>query len=784
MIMRARCFLPVSIVLNATLIWPGLAHASLSQGVPATDICDFLAPTEPDAHTPPVDCGESQDTGYTKGNPFPITVVHIDGKPVEKDTANAYWVMREVAANDGVDIHIVSGFRTYAEQQYLYNCYINCNCNNCNLAAPPGYSNHQSGHALDLNTSAPGVYSWLSSHGGSFGFTKTVPSENWHWEWWGGGPGGGICDITAPPNGSVDQADCGLIRGWAQDPDHPDTPIQVHVYFGGPAGDPNAVGVSVLADIYREDLCQPLGSCAHAFEVEIPASLRDGGIHPIHVYGIDLDGDGNPQIGINEEFSCSLPALPGGVRRHVSTQTVVSQWGFDLFWQRYMVDDTMLATWDEWVALEPSPELVKAAELPGVWLLDTGVRRHVPNTSVATAWGLDLSSAVEWPLGQLLEVPEGTALRPKPVLVQGPSAAVYLVDDPQAQPAAPDDGTDSGEMTTTSTSTTEDSDTEVVETTGGSSDDPPSALPPDFGDTSFQVEGEGCTCTSMTDSEGRTGALLLLLALGMLRRRRAWLPAMTVGLTSLGGCGDSADTSEVDALESSTTETSATTSQASTVSSGDANSESSEGMTCDDPKAWFLDHDRDGYGVAESSMTACEAPEGYVEQAGDCDDTNVHINPGALEDCNDRDDDCDELVDEASSINAQCGACWTFEDGSHTYWVCETPVTWEEANTRCLAYGAQLVSVQSSEENTLLHSYAYKGVNLFLGINDIASESEFIWTDGAPVSFTNWSEGEPNDSGMAEDCGELRGTTGEWNDISCDAARYFACKALVTPPSV
>ena len=51
-----------------------------------------------------------------------------------------------------------------------------------NLAAPPGYSNHQSGKALDLNTSAKGVYTWLSKHGATYGFRRTVPSEKWHWE--------------------------------------------------------------------------------------------------------------------------------------------------------------------------------------------------------------------------------------------------------------------------------------------------------------------------------------------------------------------------------------------------------------------------------------------------------------------------------------------------------------------------------------------------------------------------------------------------------------------------
>jgi hypothetical protein len=140
-----------------------------------------------------IDCKETTDTGYVSGNPFTITLVTVDGHKVQKNTANAYYVMAQAASAAGVNIKIVSGFRTNAEQTYFYNCYINCNCNSCNLAAKPGYSNHQSGHALDLNTSASGVLSWLNSHGATYGFKRTVSSEAWHWEWWNGGPGGGPC---------------------------------------------------------------------------------------------------------------------------------------------------------------------------------------------------------------------------------------------------------------------------------------------------------------------------------------------------------------------------------------------------------------------------------------------------------------------------------------------------------------------------------------------------------------------------------------------------------------
>ncbi|MDP1918104.1 MAG: M15 family metallopeptidase [Myxococcales bacterium] len=144
-----------------------------------------------------VECNERQATGYRSGSAFTITLVTADGKPIEKATASAYGLMQAAAARQGVNIYINSGFRTQAEQQYFYSCYTNCNCNSCNLAARPGYSNHQSGSALDLNTANTAVFNWLNANAATFGFRRTVPSEAWHWEYFGGAPAGGPC--SAPP---------------------------------------------------------------------------------------------------------------------------------------------------------------------------------------------------------------------------------------------------------------------------------------------------------------------------------------------------------------------------------------------------------------------------------------------------------------------------------------------------------------------------------------------------------------------------------------------------------
>ena len=41
------------------------------------------------------------------------------------------------------------------------------------------------------------------------------------------------------------------------------------------------------------------------------------------------------------------------------------------------------------------------------------------------------------------------------------------------------------------------------------------------------------------------------------------------------------------------------------------------------------------------------------------------------------------------------------------------------------------------------------------------------------VGFTNWAEGEPNDSNDGEDCVEMLSGEGEWNDNACDLEKHF-----------
>ena len=79
-----------------------------------------------------------------------------------------------------------------------------------------------------------------------------------------------------------------------------------------------------------------------------------------------------------------------------------------------------------------------------------------------------------------------------------------------------------------------------------------------------------------------------------------------------------------------------------------------------DASTWYADADEDGYGDAMVSRNACAAPDGYGDDASDCDDTAAARHPGATELPYDGiDQDCDGAdlcdVDADGYTAAECG---------------------------------------------------------------------------------------------------------------------------------
>ena len=103
---------------------------------------------------------------------------------------------------------------------------------------------------------------------------------------------------------------------------------------------------------------------------------------------------------------------------------------------------------------------------------------------------------------------------------------------------------------------------------------------------------------------------------------------------------------------------------------------------------WYTDIDQDGYGDPASAVLSCAPPgDSYVRNADDCNDREVSIHPGALERCNDIDDNCDQSIDN-DPVDPSRYHIDGDEDGygsiTETTYACAPPSeAWLETGTDC-----------------------------------------------------------------------------------------------------
>lgn len=115
----------------------------------------------------------------------------------DPEAEQAFNDLAQAASNDGLFLYICSAYRSYADQEYQYNVFAQNRGAEAadRVSARPGYSEHQTGLAIDVNTTEFSFEDteegkWLAQHCAEYGFIIRYPKgkeeytgfeyEPWH----------------------------------------------------------------------------------------------------------------------------------------------------------------------------------------------------------------------------------------------------------------------------------------------------------------------------------------------------------------------------------------------------------------------------------------------------------------------------------------------------------------------------------------------------------------------------------------------------------------------------
>ena len=136
------------------------------------------------------------------------------------------------------------------------------------------------------------------------------------------------------------------------------------------------------------------------------------------------------------------------------------------------------------------------------------------------------------------------------------------------------------------------------------------------------------------------------------------------------------------------------------------------------------------------------------------------------------------------------GPLTNFNNG-HAYYLL-SPTNWNSAEAEAISLGGHLATVNDALENAWIvgNFGGFGGVSrmLWIGLNDVAQEGQFVWISGDSATYRNWASGEPNNGAgfyPYEDHVVVRGPNdalpGSWND-AIDTLAHSAVVEIGPPP--
>ncbi|KAG7484565.1 hypothetical protein MATL_G00050820 [Megalops atlanticus] len=106
---------------------------------------------------------------------------------------------------------------------------------------------------------------------------------------------------------------------------------------------------------------------------------------------------------------------------------------------------------------------------------------------------------------------------------------------------------------------------------------------------------------------------------------------------------------------------------------------------------------------------------------------------------------------------------------------------WEQSRSDCQWYGADLVIVNSIEEQEFISKHT-KGHHYWIGLSDSETEGTWLWVDRTPLQKEFWRSGEPDDQGEGWQGGTSRNADcaatdqNDWADLLCSSYQWYICE--------
>ncbi|ROT72754.1 putative brevican core protein isoform X1 [Penaeus vannamei] len=104
-------------------------------------------------------------------------------------------------------------------------------------------------------------------------------------------------------------------------------------------------------------------------------------------------------------------------------------------------------------------------------------------------------------------------------------------------------------------------------------------------------------------------------------------------------------------------------------------------------------------------------------------------------------------------------------------------LSYEEAEKQCQRDRARLIAIKTSEQQRIMTGKTSRSEAYWIGLDDRASEGDFVLSDGTKPKYLNWDSGQPNNyikNEKDQDCAML--FQGTWNDNQCDQTLRFICE--------